>query len=171
MGRYFNFFFEKFLLSNCTMYNLIFYVITLTSCVAIQMERQHVLAAQHNTGENCSYYTMTIEGDDDKIHIPDNVCLDYEIDLSVDAHCSGATYPIHCTWTLKRSTDATKIQSLVSLGTNIIDYYDSTSLLSKGSCGRRHMDCDKCGPWWFPYPCNCNCRGWHQVGHLCFQCL
>merc|ERR1712080_663452 len=152
------------------------------------MERQHVSAAQHNTGENCSYYTMTIEGDDDKIHIPDNVCLDYEIDLSVDAHCSGATYPIECTWTLKRSTDATKIQSLVSIGTNIIDYYDSTdatkmsvgtniknntagaSLLSKGSCGTRHMDCDKCGPWWFPYPCNCNCRGWRQVGHLCIQC-
>jgi len=38
-----------------------------------------------------------------------------------------------------------------------------------GKPAMRHMDCDLCWWGWVPYACNCDCRGWNQIGTLCSE--
>jgi len=40
---------------------------------------------------------------------------------------------------------------------------------TNGKRAPRGIDCDAC--WWgfVPHPCNCNCRGWTQIGPICVQ--
>ena len=33
----------------------------------------------------------------------------------------------------------------------------------------RGMQCSTCRWAWFVWPCNCNCRGWNQVGAVCYE--
>lgn len=46
---------------------------------------------------------------------------------------------------------------------------DSCKPATVGKPAARNFDCDMCWAGFFPYPCNCNCRGWNQVANLCFQ--
>jgi len=178
------------------MFNVILYVLTIKLSVANLQPVESVEECQQGCSEDCSTYTITMANNNCKLHIPED-CLNYEFDGK--GHCDGTTFPKTCTFTLKTippannnttvdsflsvksrrkpklpKPDQTNEEAMTQWATVAIGkamlYFDTPCKPETvGKPAGRHMDCDACWAGIFPYPCNCNCRGWNQVLNLCFQ--